>query len=104
MQVVVDQPRAVLQVETFGEHVGRNEDANLRRGLRPRASALVAVVVGRETADDLAAVLLAAAVDLLDAFDAGLFKLLFEVAGGLRVFREDQHLVPLQHRRRISRA
>ena len=32
VDVVVDHPRGVLKVQAFGEDVGRDEDADLRRG------------------------------------------------------------------------
>ena len=69
VQVVIDQPRRVLEVQALGQHVGRNQDADFVLACGGEFGAGRAVVVGCEAADDIGPVPLAAAVDLLDALD-----------------------------------
>ena len=59
----------------------------------PCLAAGALVVVGREALNDLGAVALGAAVDLLNALDARCLELLVQVASGIAEFREDQDLV-----------
>ena len=56
VQVIVDQPGGVLKVQTFGEHVGGNQDAGFLVHAVKELSLGGPVVVGGEPADDLAAV------------------------------------------------
>ena len=98
VQVVVDEPGGVLKVEAFGEHVGGNQDARLSLACGGQAGAGRAVVVGGEGADDVAAVALGVAVDLVDALNAQGGEFALQVAGGVGELGEDQHLVLAQDR------
>ena len=72
VDVVVDHPRGVLEVEAFREDVGGDQDADLRAALLGERWRRCAVVVGREALNDVGAIALGGAVDLGDAVDAGL--------------------------------
>ena len=63
VQVVVDHPRRVLEVQTFGQHVGGDEDADFRFSVVGKFGAGGSVVVRGESPDDIATALLAAAID-----------------------------------------
>jgi hypothetical protein len=75
VQVVVDEARGVLQVQAFTEHVGGDQHAGFRLVLVGQGLAGHAVVVRGKLADHVAAAALGGGVDLVDAFDAGLFQL-----------------------------
>ena len=98
MQVVVDEPGGVLEVETFGEHVGGHQHADL--GITPRGEVrrTAAVVVGREAPDHVGPVDRRAAVDAGDAVDAGFAQVRLDVAGGVGELGEHQHLATCQIR------
>ena len=98
VQIVVDEPGGILQVQTFGKHVRRNENARFGQFVCRELSARRAVIIGSEPTDDLAAVALRFAVDLLDAVDSARGNMLLQVAGGVAELAEDQHFVFLQDR------
>ena len=93
MDVVVDHPRCVLEVQALGEDVCGNEDADLRVAFLRKRRRGEAVVVGREALDDVSAVARGGAVDLGDAVDAGLVELALQVAGGVGELGEDEDLL-----------
>ena len=69
VQVVIDEPGSVLEIQPFGEHVGRQEDVDFFFAVRLDGLGIGAVVVGREAADHVAALVLATAA--VDAFQTG---------------------------------
>ena len=56
VDVVVDHPRCVLEVQALGQDVCGNEDADLRAAFLRKRRRGEAVVVGREALDDVGAV------------------------------------------------
>ena len=75
MQVVVNEPGRVLQVEAFRQYVGRNQNACFGQSLRFKTSARRTIVVGRELRDDFAPVAFRGTIDLVHFLDTALLKL-----------------------------
>src|SRR5690606_14681220 len=95
VEVVVDQPGSVLEVETFGQHVGRDENADF---LVAQGSAGALVVVGRKPLDQIDTLAAGSAVYLAYPLDPSFAKLLGDIARGIAEFGEDEHLVLGQDR------
>src|SRR5579863_5121741 len=70
VDVVVDHPRGILQVQAFGENVGRDQHADLRTAPFGEFGRRGAVVIGRETLDDVGPIALCRTVDLGHTVDA----------------------------------
>ena len=96
MDVVVDHPRGVLEVQAFGEDVGGDQYADLLPALLRKHRHGHAVVVRREALDDVGPVAFGSAVDLRDAVDAGGVELPLEIAGRVCELGEDEHLLARQ--------
>src|SRR5262245_61268495 len=94
MDVVVNHPRGVLKVQTFGEDVSRDEDADLPAALTFQLWGGSPVVVRRETLDDVSAVPLGSAVHLLYTLDAGVVQLALQIACSVGELSENEHLLP----------
>src|SRR5207302_4680028 len=72
VQVIVDEPRGVLEVQAFGKDISRDQNANLFFAFGGEFGGVGFVVVGRKAADDIAALFLAAAaINPADAFELG---------------------------------
>ena len=96
MDVVVHHPRGVLEVETLGEDIGGDQDADLLAALLGEFRGRDAIVVGREALDDVCTVLLRSTVHLLHTLDPGVVQLTLEVAGRVGELGEDQDLLGFQ--------
>ena len=93
MDVVVDHPRGVLEVETLGEDVGGDQDADLLAAPFGELRGREVIVVGREALNDVCTVLLRGTVHLLDPLYIGLVQVTLEVAGCVSELGEDQDLL-----------
>src|SRR5262245_12210235 len=80
MDVVVDHPRCVLKVETFGEDVSRNENANFLPSFVYKRWRSRSIIVGGEALNDVGPIGLCCTVNLLSTFYTSLIELPLEVA------------------------
>ena len=96
MEIVIDDEGGILEVETFGQYVGADE--NVDRVLKilvklclPEkvGSLIVAVIIRGKAFDHDLTVYLTRAINLLDPFETCIYQLLMQIAGSVSVFGED---------------
>ena len=93
VDVVVDHPRGVLEVQSLGEDVRGDQDADLHAALLGELRGGEAVVVGSEALYDVCTVLLRGTVHLFNTLDTGLPQVTLEVARRVGELGEDQDLL-----------
>src|SRR5437773_5980237 len=97
MQVVINEPSGILEVETLREHVRGDQNANFLSPFSSELRTRGVIIIGSEFLDDIRAIAFALAIDLIDAIYSSGRKLLLQVSSRRHKFGEDDHLVLLEH-------
>src|SRR5437870_3639887 len=94
MDVVVDDPRSVLKIETFGQDISRNQNTGFRAPFLRERGAARSIVIGREPLDHVGPISFRSAVNLGHALDVSPVELPLEVPGCVSELGKNEDLLP----------